>query len=173
MTAAAYLRMVVVPADRLSMIPAPRALRTSGGLDFHFDLCRMIVGSGLSSGGYVDLRDDIDCGEILGRDLVGNARRQGEHLRGRFEALAQKYPVVGDVRGKGLFQAVELVADRGTKARLPDAFGQRVGRLALERGLLCRFDPHWIAFGPPLTVTTEDVDAMVDILDTCIGETLG
>ena len=77
------------------------------------------------------------------------------------------------MRGKGLFQAIEFVADRGTKAHLPDAFGQRVGRRALDQGLLCRFDPHWIAFGPPLVSTTEDIDAMVDILDRSIGETLG
>ena len=110
--------------------------------------------------------------EILERDLLANARRQGEHLRGRFDALAQKYAVIGNVRGKGLFQAIEFVADRGTKAHLPRAFGERVGHRALDQGLLCRFDPHWIALGPPLVSTTEEIDAMVDILDRCIGESL-
>ena len=110
--------------------------------------------------------------EILEQDLVGNGRQQGAHLRSRFEALGQKYPVVGDVRGKGLFQGIEFVAERRTRARLPNDFGLRVGRRALEQGLLCRFDPHWIAFGPPLTSTREDIDAMVDILDRCIAETL-
>jgi 4-aminobutyrate--pyruvate transaminase len=78
------------------------------------------------------------------------------------------------VRGKGLFHAIELVRDRATKARFPDAtaVGVRVGRRALEHGLLCRFDPHWIAFGPPLISTAEHIDEMVAILDRSMGEVL-
>src|SRR3954453_516228 len=112
--------------------------------------------------------------EILERDLCGNARTQGARLRQRFEEMAAKYPVIGDIRGKGLFQAIEFVKDKATKARFPDSlsFGTRVGRRALEHGLLCRFDPHWIAFGPPLIVTAEQVDAMVAILDRSLGEIL-
>jgi adenosylmethionine-8-amino-7-oxononanoate aminotransferase len=113
-------------------------------------------------------------GEIIERDLCGNARAQGARLRQRFEGLAQKYPEIGDIRGKGLFQAIELVKDRATKARFPDslAVGVKVGRRALEHGLLCRFDPHWIAFGPPLVVTAEEIDDMVAILDLSLGEIL-
>lgn len=110
--------------------------------------------------------------EILERDLLANARAQGDRLRNGFESLAEKYPVIGDIRGRGLFQAIEFVADRQTKERLPDAFGVAVGRRALENGLLCRFDPHWIAFGPPLVVTAEQVDEMVALLDRSIRETL-
>jgi adenosylmethionine-8-amino-7-oxononanoate aminotransferase len=47
-----------------------------------------------------------------------------------------------------------------------------VGRRALENGLLCRFDPHWIAFGPPLTVTAEQLDEMVAILERCLNAVL-
>jgi adenosylmethionine-8-amino-7-oxononanoate aminotransferase len=113
--------------------------------------------------------------EILERDLCGNARVQGARLRQRFEDLARKYPAIGDIRGKGLFHAIELVQDRTTKARFPDALavGVRVGRRALDHGLLCRFDPHWIAFGPPLTVTAGQIDEMVGILDRSLGEVLG
>ncbi len=113
-------------------------------------------------------------GEIIERDLCGNARAQGARLRQRFEGLAQKYPEIGDIRGKGLFQAIELVKDRATKARFPDslAVGVKVGRRALEHGLLCRFDPHWIAFGPPLVVRAEEIDDMVAILDLSLGEIL-
>lgn len=110
--------------------------------------------------------------EILERDLLGNARAQGERLRAGFTRLAEKYDVIGDIRGRGLFQAIEFVKDRATKERLPDAFGVRVGRRALENGLLCRFDPHWIAFGPPLVSTAEQVDEMVDLLDRSLRETL-
>ena len=112
--------------------------------------------------------------EILERDLLANARKQGALLRTRFEELARKYPVIGDIRGKGLFQAIEFVEDRATHRRFPDAkaLGMRVGRRALELGLLCRFDPHWIAFGPPLIVTAEQIDEMIAILDRSLGEVL-
>jgi adenosylmethionine-8-amino-7-oxononanoate aminotransferase len=110
--------------------------------------------------------------EIIERDLLANARRQGERLRNGFEALARRYPVIGDIRGKGLFQAVEFVRDRQTKARFPDemAFGVKVGRRALANGMICRFDPHWIALGPPLVVTDGEIDEMLAILDRSLGE---
>jgi len=112
--------------------------------------------------------------EILERDLCANARKQGERLRGHFEAMAKKHGVIGDVRGKGLFLGIEFVRDRATKERFSNdlAFGVRVGRRALEKGLLCRFDPHWIAFGPPLVTTAEEIDAMAAILDRSLGEVL-
>ena len=110
--------------------------------------------------------------EILERDLCGNARRQGERLRAGFERIAEKYGVIGDIRGKGLFQAVEFVRDRATREPFPDGFGVRVGRRALANGLLCRFDPNWIAFGPPLVSTAEQIDEMVAILDRSLGEVL-
>ena len=59
------------------------------------------------------------------------------------------------------------------RTRRPSASGScRSGRLQ-QHGLLCRFDPHWIAFGPPLIVTAEQVDEMTAILDRSIGEVLG
>lgn len=108
--------------------------------------------------------------EILERDLCANARKQGDRLRAGFEKLAKKYPIIGDLRGKGLFQGMEFVKDRQTKERLPNSFGVRVGKRALEHGLLCRFDPHWLAFGPSLMSTAEHIDEMVAILDKSIGE---
>lgn len=112
--------------------------------------------------------------EILERDLLANARKQGERLRAGFERLARKYDVIGDLRGRGLFQGMEFVKDRRTKEQFrPDeALGTRVGRRALSQGLLCRFDPHWIAFGPPLVTTAEQIDEMVAVLDRCLDEEL-
>ncbi|MDR3618788.1 MAG: aspartate aminotransferase family protein [Paludisphaera borealis] len=112
--------------------------------------------------------------EILERDLLSNARERGAQLRRRFEELASKHRVIGDIRGKGLFLGIEFVRDVDTKERFPDAtaLGVKVGRRALEHGMLCRFDPHWIAFGPPLIVTAEQIDAMVAVLDRSLGEIL-
>jgi adenosylmethionine-8-amino-7-oxononanoate aminotransferase len=112
-------------------------------------------------------------GEILDRQLPENARRMGAHLVRRLEGLAA-LGIVGEIRGKGLMIGVELVRDPATKTPFPaeTKIGVRIGRRALENGLLIRFDPHWIAFGPPLVVGEADVDAMVDILEQSIREVL-
>jgi adenosylmethionine-8-amino-7-oxononanoate aminotransferase len=112
--------------------------------------------------------------EIIERDLCANARTQGARLRTGFERLAKKYGVIGDIRGKGLFLGMEFVKNLATKERFAaeTAFGVQVGKRALANGLLCRFDPHWLAFGPPLVVTAEQIDEMVAILDRSIGEVL-
>jgi adenosylmethionine-8-amino-7-oxononanoate aminotransferase len=110
--------------------------------------------------------------EILERDLCANVRAQGERLRQGFDRLAKKYDVIGDVRGKGMLQGIEFVRNRATKERFPaeTAFGIRVGRRALANGLLCRFDPHWLAFGPALVVTAEQIDEMIGLLDQSLEE---
>ena len=112
--------------------------------------------------------------EILERDLCANARAQGERLRNGFRRLADKYGVIGDIRGRGLFQAIEFVRNPATKEPFPTeiTFGTRVGRRALQNGLLCRFDPNWIAFGPPLISTAEQIDEMLALLDQSLGEVL-
>ncbi|HJZ92234.1 MAG TPA: aspartate aminotransferase family protein [Gemmataceae bacterium] len=112
--------------------------------------------------------------EILENDLCTNARKQGQRLRAGFERLATKFGVIGDIRGKGLLQGVEFVKDVRTKERFPanPGFGIRVGRRALENGLLCRFDPHWLAFGPALNVANEQLDEMLAVLERSVGEVL-
>ncbi len=112
--------------------------------------------------------------EIIERDLLANVKVQGERLRRGFERLAEKHGVVGDIRGKGFLQGMEFVRNVETKERFADdvAFGVQVGRRALELGLLCRFDPHWIAFGPPLVTTGEQLDEMLAILDQSLGDIL-
>jgi adenosylmethionine-8-amino-7-oxononanoate aminotransferase len=112
--------------------------------------------------------------EILDNDLCGNARRQGGRLRAGFQRIADKYGVIGDIRGKGLLQGIEFVKDERTNERFPASpgFGVRVGRRGLANGLLCRFDPHWLAFGPALNVTEGQLDEMLTVLDRSIGEVL-
>jgi adenosylmethionine-8-amino-7-oxononanoate aminotransferase len=112
--------------------------------------------------------------EIVENDLCANARRMGEVLRRGFVRLAEKYGVIGDIRGKGLLQGVEFVRDQRTKARFgsPPGLGVRIGRRALANGLLCRFDPHWLAFGPALVVTEEQLGEMLAVLDRSMGEVL-
>jgi len=112
--------------------------------------------------------------EIVERDLCNNARQRGVELRAGFQRLADKYRIIGDIRGKGLLQGIEWVQDPATKRPFPPEanWGLRVGRRCLANGLLCRFDPHWLAFGPPLTTTAEQLTEMLAILDQSIGECL-
>jgi len=110
--------------------------------------------------------------EIEERKLLENARAQGQRLRAGLEDLARRVGVIGDVRGKGLFHGVEFVRDRETRAPFADnaAFGVQVGRRALAKGVLFRFDPHWVAFGPPLIVTAAEIDRILEVLEECIRE---
>jgi len=112
--------------------------------------------------------------EILENDWCANARKQGERLRTGFQKLAKKYSIVGDIRGKGLLLGMEFVKDPQTKARfdIQPGIGIRIGRRALANGLLCRFDPHWLAFGPALCVTAEQIDEMLAVLDRSMDEAL-
>jgi adenosylmethionine-8-amino-7-oxononanoate aminotransferase len=96
--------------------------------------------------------------EIVDRDLCGNARRIGNHLRARMAELAP-LNVVADVRGKGLLIGVGLQRDVAAGLPFPATlrFGHRVGKRALDRGLILRADVDWIALAPPLTITTGGV----------------
>jgi adenosylmethionine-8-amino-7-oxononanoate aminotransferase len=112
--------------------------------------------------------------EILERDLCGNARAMGARLRSGLERLRERCPIIGDIRGKGLFLGIEFVRDPATKERFPadTPIGTLIGRRALENGLLTRFDPTWIALGPPLVVTESDIDQILAVLDRSILQTL-
>lgn len=111
--------------------------------------------------------------EILERDLCANTRTQGARLRAGLERLAKKHGVIGDIRGKGLFMGIEFTRNPATKERFTNDFGLQVGRRALHNGLLTRFDPHWIAIGPPLISTPQIIDDILGLLDKSIGEVLG
>jgi len=112
--------------------------------------------------------------EIVENDLCANVRKQGEVLRRGFANLGEKYGIVGDIRGKGLLMGVEGVKNPATKERFPESmkFGVRVGRRCLQNGLLCRFDPHWLAFSPALISTSEQIEEMLALLDQSVGEVL-
>jgi len=109
--------------------------------------------------------------QLIERDIVGNARRQGERLRGRLTELAERYPLIGDVRGAGLLQGVEFVRDRASKAAFPADVrpGKLVERAARERGLILRCGNEFATLAPPLVVTAQDVDEMCGILGESIG----
>jgi 4-aminobutyrate aminotransferase len=104
-------------------------------------------------------------------DLPRNAAVVGAYLREKLEALKEKYPVIGDVRGMGLMQAIECVEDRKTKAPAPKAVLQ-VFEETRRRGVLIGkggLHGNVIRLGPPLIATKADIDELVGALDAAFA----
>src|SRR5580692_2213000 len=100
-------------------------------------------------------------------DLRANAAVVGGYFREKLEELQQKHPLIGDVRGMGLMQALELVEDRTTKQPSP-AGTNALMEEARKRGLLIGkggFHGNVIRMSPPLNISKADVDEAVRILD--------
>lgn len=104
-------------------------------------------------------------------DLPRNAAVVGGYLRERLEGLKEKYSVIGDVRGMGLMQGIELVKDRKTKEPHPQAV-LKVFEETKRRGVLIGKGGLWgnvIRLGPPLIATKSDIDELVEALDAAFA----
>jgi len=110
------------------------------------------------------------------RDLVKRAATMGGYLRKKLEKLMAESPLVGEIRGKGLFQAAELVADRASKKRLSEAvpnFSDVLHAKFQERGVIIRlggYNSDTLYFSPPLIVEESEIDTMVDVTREVLGE---
>ncbi|GAA4925705.1 aspartate aminotransferase family protein [Nonomuraea thailandensis] len=111
--------------------------------------------------------------DVIHRDgLVARAARLGDQLTARLLALREGYEVVGDVRGRGLLQGLELVRDKQSKAPA-DALGQAVTSACLERGLHMNIVQlpgmgGIFRIAPPLTISEDELHAGVDILEASL-----
>ncbi|OGQ83911.1 MAG: alanine--glyoxylate aminotransferase [Deltaproteobacteria bacterium RIFCSPLOWO2_12_FULL_60_19] len=104
-------------------------------------------------------------------NLVENARVMGRRLRDGLEALKQKYPVIGDVRGMGLMQGLELVGEN--KRPAPKAV-KHLFELTKTNGLLIGrggLMGNVVRITPPLNVTRDQVDQALKMLDRSFGQT--
>ena len=105
-------------------------------------------------------------------NLLENAHAVGTYFRGKLEELKAKYPLVGDVRGMGLMQAIELVKDRETKEPAPEQTVQLMER-ARSNGLLIGKGGLYgnvIRLSPPLNISKADVDEAIRSLDKSLAE---
>jgi adenosylmethionine-8-amino-7-oxononanoate aminotransferase len=110
-------------------------------------------------------------------DLCGHVRAKEGEFRGMLESL-RELPIVGDVRGAGYFQAIELVKDKETKESFNDEESEKLlrGFLSAElfkRGLICRADDRGdpvIQLAPPLICDTEQFDEIHDVLSGVLTE---
>jgi 4-aminobutyrate aminotransferase-like enzyme len=103
-------------------------------------------------------------------EILANARRVGAVVLEAVQALADRHPIIGDVRGRGMLLAVELVSDRATKARLPPAIGRRLLVAMARRGLLAAGGGHILRLTPPLVISEELALRGVALLDDALGE---
>ena len=114
--------------------------------------------------------------DVIERDgLTARAAELGGRMRAGLLAIQDRHAIVGDVRGRGLLQGLELVSDRETKAGA-DALGAAITGRCLEWGL--HMNVVQLAgmggifrIAPPLTSTNDEIDLGLDILEHAIAET--
>ncbi|WIF95970.1 aspartate aminotransferase family protein [Caminicella sporogenes] len=147
----------------------------------------MVEGSGHFIHGHTYAGNPLSCGiaykvmEIIEREgYVENAAEQGEYLMNKLKEL-YKYPIVGDIRGKGLMIGIEFVKDKDTKESFDTAVGlkNRITVNSLEEGLVVypgggsvdgvRGDHILIA--PPINITKEEIDELFNALEKGIEKT--
>lgn len=99
-------------------------------------------------------------------DVATNAAARGAELLVGLETLKEKHALVGDVRGKGLMCALELVADRKTKQAAAKDIVAEAYEGAYEAGVMVRTSGANIILSPPLVITASDVQRILSALDT-------
>ena len=146
-------------------------------------------GSGLFQHGHTYIGHAVACAaalavqQVIERDqLLDAVMRRGRGLNERLQAAFGQHPQVGDLRGRGLFRAIELVADRATKAPFDPALKlhARIRREAMARGLMVypmggtldgRQGDH-VLLAPPFIVGDADLDRIVERLQAALAAAL-
>jgi taurine-pyruvate aminotransferase len=112
--------------------------------------------------------------------LLDNTLAMGARLMDRLRAIGERHAVVGEVRGKGLFCGVELVADRATREPLPERQVAAVVAAAMKRGVQIgmtnRSLPglnNTLVLAPALVITADQVDQIAEAIDGALHEVCG
>ena len=120
--------------------------------------------------------------ELTERDLPARARVMGQKLQTALEAAFGQHPHVGDIRGRGLFRGLELVADRETRAPFDPALGVagKIKKAAVAEGLICypmsgtrdgKNGDH-ILLAPPFIIEDAQIDELIEKLGKAIAASL-
>jgi len=105
--------------------------------------------------------------------LLENATKLGAHLLTRLKEMQKKYPIIGDVRGKGLMVAAEIVKDPDTK-EFGGELSQEIMMKCFKRGLaIITSGKSTMRFVPPLVITRELLDAGLDVFEGVVKEVAG
>lgn len=157
-----------------------------GAMTARDELVETVLDAGAFQHGYTYAGNPIACtaglaviDEILEHDLMGNAERMGLELKTGLEALQQQFPFIGDVRGKGLLLAFELVSDLETMEPLPKELDAhtRLVDIAYEKGLIIysRRTRHGLEGDhflvcPPMIISSEQVRDILTLLQQSLNE---
>jgi 4-aminobutyrate aminotransferase len=128
-------------------------------------------------GHYTHEKSPVGCAAALAtieyietHKLVNHARDLGRHALDRLNEMKARHALIGDVRGIGMFLGVELVKNRDTRERAGDE-AEAVMYAALSRGLSFKTTMgNILTLTPPLTITKEEMDKALDIVEESIGE---
>ena len=114
---------------------------------------------------------------IEDENLLQNVTEMGDYLNGRLLELKEKHAIVGDVRGEGLFQGVELVVDRASKEPVDESIAAKVVAECLNQGVIIgrtnrslRGLNNTLCLSPALICTRDDIDEIVAAIDVALGK---
>jgi len=135
------------------------------------------IASDIALGHYTHEKNPVACAAALAtiecleqEDLIANARNVGDHALNRLEAMMERHESIGAARGLGLLMGIELIKDHQTKEPAVD-MAEQVMYSALEKGLSFKVTMgNIITLTPPLTITRDEMDKALDILDQCLSE---
>ncbi len=116
----------------------------------------------------------LECLRLYEDSLLENGRKAGKRLMEGLRSLAD-HPLVGDIRGRGMLAAIELVTDKERKTPLPAAAdpGRRIFERAWANGLVIRaFNNGILGFAPPLCCTEADIDGILERTRMTLDQTL-
>jgi adenosylmethionine-8-amino-7-oxononanoate aminotransferase len=106
--------------------------------------------------------------EIIKKEgLVDNSRKMGDYLLAGLKTL-EKYPIVGEARGTGLWAAIDFTSDKKTRAVLPGVHMNNVIERARKMGLIIKTMGHALEFAPPLVIQKSEIDEALGIIEACI-----
>ena len=128
-------------------------------------------------GHYTHEKNPVLCAAALAtieyietHSLVAHARDLGRYSLDRLKEMQERHPLIGDVRGLGLFLGIELVKDRETRERATDE-AEAVMYAALSRGLSFKTTMgNILTLTPPLIITREEMDRALAIIEASIAE---
>jgi putrescine---pyruvate transaminase len=108
--------------------------------------------------------------DIMDREnLIERAAEIGAYFLDGLKTL-EKHRIVGEARGTGLWAAIDLTADKKTRALFPVKNMNRIIDRANTKGLIIKTMGHALEFAPPLIIRKEEIDLAIRILDECIDE---